>query len=231
MTKQHTNSGIGAQGAAHAQAAAEINEQHQADESVIAEASVAVGEGAGPQGDESTPSYVDATADAAGAATQEATPEQVSAQLQSDLEAEKAHNADLLDKFQRSAAEFQNSRRRQEKQTADAIDRASAQIVRKLLPVLDDFDLAFERMPATLANDQPAWVDGFRQIQRKLVAILEEEGVKQIPSDGAFDPTHHEAVSSEPNESVASGNIISTLRVGYEQRGHILRPSLVRVAA
>ena len=111
MTKQHTKSENGAHGDARAQAAAEMNEQHQADESVIAEASVSVGEGADQQGIASTASPAGAAADAA-AAPQEAAPEQVIAQLLSDLETEKARYADLTDKYQRSAAEFQNSRRR-----------------------------------------------------------------------------------------------------------------------
>ncbi len=195
-----------------------------ADDNIMAEATAA-----GP-GD--APEIVAAEFDdASGALPAQATPEQVIAQMQAELDSERARNAELYDKFQRSAAEFQNTRRRQEKQTAEAIERASTLVIRKLIPVLDDLDLAFDRVPASLGEDQVAWVEGFRQIQRKLQGILEEEGVKQIPSDAAFDPKHHEAVSSEPNESVPSGHIIATLRVGYEQRGHVLRPALVRVSA
>lgn len=205
--------------------AAEQYEEPRADESIIAEASHSGGADAAA-------ASVEAVFDnQSGALPAEATPEQVIAQMQVELEAERTRYNELFDKFQRSAAEFQNTRRRQEKQTSDAIDRASTQVVRKLLPVIDDLDLAFESVPAFFTEDQAAWVEGFRQIQRKLQGLLEDEGVKPIPNDGEFDPTHHEAVSSEPNDGVPSGHIIATLRVGYEQRGHILRPALVRVAA
>lgn len=152
-------------------------------------------------------------------------------QLEAELEAERARAGELMDKLQRSAAEFQNTRRRQEKQMEEAIARASTHVIRRLLPVLDDLDLAFQNVPEGLADDQAAWVAGFRQIQKKLNAILEEEGVTPMPPDGPFDPLRHEAVTSEPNDSVPSGHIIATLRVGYEHRGQVLRPAMVRVAA
>lgn len=205
--------------------AAKQFEEPRADASIIAEATASGGANAAGAG---VPAEFD---DQSGALLAEATPEQVIAQMQVELEAERTRYNELFDKFQRSAAEFQNTRRRQEKQTSEAIERASTHVVRKLLPVIDDLDLAFERVPASLTEDQAAWVDGFRQIQRKLHGLLDDEGVKPIPSDGAFDPTHHEAVSSEPNDGVPSGRIIATLRVGYEQRGQILRPALVRVSA
>lgn len=213
MSKKHAENANGA--------GATENAPHD-DESVIAEAAAA--EGA------SVPAAEGADAAASATAASPA-PEEALAQLQTELDAERQRYAELYDKFQRSAAEFQNARRRQEKQTADAIERASTQVIRKMLPALDDFDLAFEHLPATLAEEQSSWVDGFRQIQRKLLAVLEDEGVKPIVSNGAFDPTVHEAVSSEPNDQVPSGDIISTLRVGYEHQGHVLRPALVRVSA
>ncbi len=152
------------------------------------------------------------------------------AQLEAELQAEQARYAELFDRYQRASAEFQNSRRRLEKQMADAIERASTHIVRRLLPVLDDADLAFRNTPAGLSEEQAAWVEGFRAIQKKLLAVLEDEGVKPMAESGPFDPSHHEAVSSEPNDSVESGHIIATLRPGYEHNGTVIRPALVRVA-
>ena len=134
-----------------------------------------------------------------------------------------------MDKSQRMAAEFQNSRRRQEKQLAEEIDRAGAHLVKRLLPIVDDFDLAFANVPADLEAGH-AWIDGFHQIHKKLHALLEEEGVVAIARDGEFDPALHEAVTSEVSDSVPSGHIIATLRTGYTHRGRVLRPALVRVA-
>lgn len=155
----------------------------------------------------------------------------VIAQLQAELETERARATELLDKFQRTAAEFQNVRRRQEKQMSEEIERASTHIVKRLLPVMDDFDLAFNNVPTSTTDEENAWLNGFRQIQKKLQGILDDEGVSAIPVDGPFDPVRHEAVTSEPSENVESGHIISTLRLGYEHRGRVLRPALVRVAA
>ena len=135
-----------------------------------------------------------------------------------------------MDRLQRTAREFQNSKRRQEKKLAESIESASSGIVQRLLPVLDDLDLAFKNMPE-LEGDAHAWVDGFGQIQKKLLDLLSDESVEQMPLDSEFDPNRHEAISSEPNEDVESGHIIETLRAGYERKGRVLRPALVRVAA
>ncbi len=160
--------------------------------------------------------------------TGEATAEQLVAQLQGELDAERQRFDELNDRFQRSSAEFQNTLRRREKQTEETIQRASAHVVLKLLPVIDDFERAFQAAPE---GSSGALLEGFRQIQKKLSSVLEDEGVTVIPQDGVFDPALHEAISSEPSDTVPSGNIIATLRVGYEQRGRVLRPALVRVAA
>ena len=93
------------------------------------------------------------------------------AQLEAELQAEQARYVELFDRYQRASAEFQNSRRRLEKQMADAIERASTHVVRRLLPVLDDAELAFRNTPAGLSEEQAAWVDGFRAIQKKLLTV------------------------------------------------------------
>ena len=159
---------------------------------------------------------------------------EVIAQLREQLAAEEKKAADYLDKLQRTAAEFQNSRRRLENQLNEETERANAALIMRLLPVLDDFDLAFQNAANETSGEEDAqrtaWLEGFRQIQKKLTDVLTDHGVVQIASDGHFDPMQHEAVTSEPNESVPSGHIIATLRAGYEYKGRVLRPALVRVA-
>ncbi len=172
---------------------------------------------------------------AAGVATEtgaeEAAPEYLAriGELESALAEERDRAAKLLDQSQRMAAEFQNSRRRLETQVQDEIERASTHLLRRLLPVIDDFDLAFAHVPAEIEAGA-AWVDGFRQIQKKLHTVLADEGVEVIPGEGEFDPSLHEAVSGEPSDDVPSGHIIGTLRAGYTYKGKVLRPALVRVA-
>ena len=151
------------------------------------------------------------------------------ASIEAQLAAERARADELLEKSQRLSAEFQNARRRQEKQLTDEIERANTYLIKRLLPVVDDFDLAFANVPAELDSGAP-WVEGFRQIQKKLQTLLEEENIAPIPPDGEFDPVLHEAIMSEPSDSVPSGYLIATLRKGYTHKGRTLRPAMVRVA-
>ena len=156
-------------------------------------------------------------------------PAAVIAQLEAALAEERARSADLLDKQQRMAAEFQNSRRRQERQLSEEIERANTHMIRRLLPVVDDFDLAFANVPVEL-DAGANWVEGFRQIQKKLHALLEDEGVTRIRTEGEFDPVLHEAIASTPSEEIPGGHILDTMRAGYEYKGRVLRAALVRIA-
>lgn len=150
--------------------------------------------------------------------------------LTQDLEAERAKVSEMDDRIKRTIAESMNLRKRMEKQLADSIERASAHIIGRLLPVLDDLDLAFRNLPEGQAEDSGAWVNGFRQIQKKLEMVLEEQNVTKFVDTGILDPTRHEAIMSEPHEEIESGHIIETVRPGYEQKGRILRAALVKVA-
>lgn len=157
-------------------------------------------------------------------------PEEIIARLESEV-AEANARADLyLDQMQRAAAEFQNVRRRQERQLQESIDRATEGLIRRLLPVLDDFALAFNNVPPSLEGETQSWVEGFERIQQKLANLLGEEGITAIESSGPFDPNRHEAITHEPSETVESGHIIETLRTGYQYKERVLRPALVRVA-
>jgi molecular chaperone GrpE len=151
-------------------------------------------------------------------------------ELRTQLAAAQAKADELTDKNQRMAADFQNSRRRMERQLSEEIERASSHLLKRVLPIIDDLHLAFINIPNELDENTNAWLGGFRQIQKKLHSLFDDEGVTPIPPDGPFDPTRHEAVTSEAHASVQSGHIIDTLRSGYEYKGRVLRPALVRVA-
>lgn len=161
------------------------------------------------------------------------------AQLREELATAQAKADETLDRLQRSAAEFQNSRRRLENQVAEEVERANGSLIKRLVPVLDDLDLAFQNVPAELQNAesqeatglQGAWVQGFRQIRKKLSDLLIEQRVMTVDTSGEFDPNQHEAISSEPSDTVPSGHIIAEVRAGYSYKGRVLRPALVRVAA
>jgi len=134
------------------------------------------------------------------------------------------------DQALRAQAELQNFRRRKERETMERVAQANARLLSELLPIIDDFDRAFDNIPENISSEEAAWVDGFRLIQRKLHTLLDREGVTPIEASGTFDPTVHEAVSVEANEEVASGEIIAEVQRGYKLRDKVLRPSYVRVA-
>lgn len=158
------------------------------------------------------------------------TPAETIARLEAELSAAQAQAAEAVDRMQRTAAEFQNTRKRQERMLQDSLERATQRVLVSLLPVLDDFNLAFQNLPDSLTAEEMAWIDGFRRIHGKLASVLTDEGVTAIPSDGPFDPNQHEAVTNEPSDEVESGHIIATLRPGYVMKDRVLRPALVRVA-
>ncbi len=132
------------------------------------------------------------------------------------------------DAYMRATADLRNFKRRTEEDRTNLVRNASASVILKLLPVLDDFDLAMQHAPEDIA--QNAWFSGVRGIQRKLQMILETEGVKPIEAEGQpFDPHFHEAVMHEDAGDENSGKVVADLRRGYTLHDRVLRPSMVKV--
>ena len=107
---------------------------------------------------------------------------------------------------------------------------ASEGLIRKVLGLADDFDLAVEHRPE--AGVDAAWVEGITAIDRKLRALLESEGVSHIDASAGtqFDPRQHEAVVNVPGTGRPGGEIVEELRRGYRLRDRVIRPALVAVA-
>lgn len=137
---------------------------------------------------------------------------------------------EYLDQWRRSAAEFQNFRKREERLRIERERNASVRLIQKLLPVLDDLLRGARHVPEELKSND--WVNGMLAIERKLWNILEQEGVRAIESGPGtpFDPTHHEALLSEESDEWESGHIIGELERGYRRHDSVLRPARVRVA-
>jgi molecular chaperone GrpE len=147
-------------------------------------------------------------------------------ELQKQLHDASAQAAEYKEGWQRSAADFQNYRRRVEAEKAETYQLAVGSVIKRYLPVLDDMERAIETRPADLA-----WAQGVELICRKLQSILEAEGLKRIQAEGQkFDPNFHEAISQEPAEGVASGTVLGVVRNGYMLGEHVIRPAMVRVA-
>jgi len=155
--------------------------------------------------------------------------EQLNAQieaLQNQLAEAEAKASEYKDGWMRSQAEFQNYKNRMQRDNEMMYVSMKGDIVRKVLPVLDDLERALQNR---LADD--AWANGIELIARKLQAVLESESVKRIEADGAeFDPNFHEAISHEPSDDVPSGHVIAVVQNGYMLGERVIRPALVRVA-
>ena len=149
--------------------------------------------------------------------------------LQQELEEQKAKAAEYLDGWQRARAEFANYKKRIEKEQEDMIKSANGAFIVKLLPVMDDFERAFQTLPLDLMG--MTWLEGIALILRKLQVLLAQEGVTVIESEGQmFDPTLHQAVTHEESEEHEEGQIMGEVQKGYKMGDKVLRPSLVRVA-
>jgi molecular chaperone GrpE len=146
--------------------------------------------------------------------------------LKRQLEEAQAQASEYKDSWLRSQADFQNYRKRLERDNELTYASMKGDIIRKVLPALDDLELALQNRPA-----DDAWTGGIELIVRKLQNMLETEGVKRIEAEGAeFDPNFHEAISHEPNAEVASGHVIAVVQNGYMLGERVIRPARVRVA-
>jgi molecular chaperone GrpE len=146
--------------------------------------------------------------------------------LQKQLEEAEAKAAENLDGWQRSQAEFINYKNRVQRDRELDYASMKGDIIKKVLPVLDDMERALANRP-----EGDSWANGMELIVRKFQTILENEGVKRIEATGQpFDPNFHEAISSEPNDEVESGHVIEVMQNGYMLGERVIRPAMVRVA-
>jgi molecular chaperone GrpE len=159
-------------------------------------------------------------------------PEEAGSELQrleEELEKVRAQAAEYLDGWQRAQAEFSNYKKRQEAERVLVTEAANSTLLRKLLPIVDDFERAIDTLPDNLI--QLTWCQGLLLIKHKLDAILESEGVKPIETGGqTFDPRYHEGVTYEEVPGYEDGQIIAEVQRGYTLGERVLRPALVRVA-
>jgi len=146
-----------------------------------------------------------------------------SAALTEELEVTRLERDQYLDALRRLKAEFENSRKRQERERARILSMASERLVQELLPVLDNLDRALEA-----GGDIR---EGVQATREQLAEVLAEEGLLPVASDGQpFDPNVHDAVMGQPSEEHEDGTIIQTFQRGYLLNGKPIRPAKVVVA-
>ncbi len=154
-------------------------------------------------------------------------PAAAEALLLGELAESRMEAGETLETLQRVAAEFDNYRRRVDRDQTQSVERASQRVIESLLPTLDAFDAALAVEASTAAEEK--MLDGMRSIRDHLLETLAREGLEPIPALGEiFDPKVHEAVSGA---QAGDGELVvdSELRRGYTMQGRVIRPSLVTV--
>ena len=136
---------------------------------------------------------------------------------------------ELTDKVKRQMAEFDNFRKRTEKEKSQMYDMGAKTIVEKILPVIDNFERGLAAVPED--NKEDAFVVGMDKIYRQMLTVLEEAGVKPIEAVGAeFDPNFHNAVMHVEDETLGENVVAEELKKGYMYRDTVVRHSMVKVA-
>ena len=136
---------------------------------------------------------------------------------------------ELTDKVKRQMAEFDNFRKRTEKEKSQMYDMGAKTIVEKILPVIDNFERGLAAVPED--NKEDAFVVGMDKIYRQMLTVLEEAGVKPIEAVGAeFDPNFHNAVMHVEDETLGENVVAEELQKGYMYRDTVVRHSMVKVA-
>lgn len=136
---------------------------------------------------------------------------------------------ELTDKVKRQMAEFDNFRKRTEKEKSQMYDMGAKTIVEKILPVIDNFERGLAAVPED--NKEDAFVVGMDKIYRQMLTVLEEAGVKPIEAVGAeFDPNFHNAVMHVEDEEFGENVVAEEFQKGYMYRESVVRHSMVKVA-
>ncbi len=169
------------------------------------------------------------------AKTPEPTPEQKLAELsarvselEEDLKVEKAKSDDYFRRLQYLQADFENYRKRAEKEMDDVKRMGNERLLSDLLVVNDELELALQK--AKENNENPLFLEGAGMVHRRLQSLLSKEGVQRIPGVGSkFSPDLHEAALRVPSDR-EEGTIVEEIRPGYLVKGRVLRPSIVKVA-
>jgi molecular chaperone GrpE len=149
--------------------------------------------------------------------------------IAADLDAARAQAESYLDDLRRLQADFDNYRKRTLREQTARAASASQALVSRLLPVLDNFELAVSH--AEQSRDFDGMLKGVEMVFGELREVLQGEGLVKIEAEGKpFDPERHEAVVAVEQEGAEPGTVVDVVRNGYELRGRVLRPAMVKVA-
>jgi molecular chaperone GrpE len=154
--------------------------------------------------------------------------QEIGKEIEREIEDERNLAQEYLDHLQRLQAEFANYRKRAQREILEAYDYAKAQLICKLLPVVDDVERAIESLDSGCNSEEA--LKGVRLIYGKLKAALQSEGLEAIECKGKrFDPNFHEAVVVTKASEGTEGEIVKDFQKGYTFKGKLVRPSKVEV--
>ena len=145
-----------------------------------------------------------------------------------EIDALRTERDELQDRLLRSAAEFDNYRKRTDRERRELSDAVSSDLIRDILPVVDDLERA---LAAAVDSPDEALRSGVELIHKHLLEALRRRGAEPFVSVGEdFDPSWHEAMASEPADGRRDGEIVAEIRKGYRIGTRLVRPAMVKVA-
>lgn len=148
-----------------------------------------------------------------------------------DLRAEAAKAKEHWEKLVRTAADFDNYKKRAARERQDAVKYANESLVEKLIPVMDTFEMAMTAANSAQAGEMQSLQAGVNMIYQQLKRVLVEAGIEEIDASAQpFNPNLHEAVSQQETAEVPEGRVVQQLRKGYKLRDRLVRPASVVVA-
>ena len=154
------------------------------------------------------------------------TPEQLE-----ELQARAAKADETWERLVQTTADFDNFKKRAARERQDAARFANESLIQKLIPVLDNFEMALGAAQANAGSSLESLQAGIAMIQQQFKSALAEAGVVEVDATGQpFDPHQHEAVSQQDSAEVPEGQVLQQLRKGYKLRERLLRPATVIVA-
>jgi molecular chaperone GrpE len=157
-------------------------------------------------------------------------PPQDTQALSQELENLKKERDSLYDRLLRKQAEFENYKKRIDREKSEFAQFASVEVMKGLLNTLDSFDLALQNAAAAGSGNEDT-LKGFELIYKQLQDTLMRFGLKPIESKGqTFDPNYHQAVSTEPSDDLEENTVVQEMRKGYTLNGRLLRPAMVSVS-
>jgi molecular chaperone GrpE len=138
-----------------------------------------------------------------------------------------AERDEAIDRWKRTAADFDNFRKRATREREEYVTLANERLVKELLPILDDLERA---LVAATEHQEAALEEGVRLVHQSLAGLLQRQGIKEIDAAGMFDPHVHEALLAQPSDA-AEGSVIDVVQKGYTLGDRVVRPARVVIAA